>query len=342
MTEYNRRDFMDKLTKTGVAASAIGTLGTTGTARAATSSPTKEWSANTVATTDKCGNWDLRVGHGIDVGFYGAYWISSRNAWEYNFRQNTCAGSDQACDGSKTNLIEQQETYVTQGTAPAIGDFHGPDYVGVYPELSYNPYDYTDLAWDLAEIAVSKASDVVNYLLTVNEVLNDMHNDTGAVSADYPVHHDWDYYSQSSYQYGDVTHYKWWTVDAVPNDESWFDIYSKVYALLDTNTSINMTFKCAGGNDPTEGKIGNLSTSGTKSQTPPSTEYSPRMDAPLSEWNIEKIRPRNISNRASELGLPPHAVEHFENTGEPMYYAHTPPVMLEAVETTGEHKELTK
>lgn len=110
--EQERRDVIKGIGATGIGALSSGvtisTLGADSTS-ASTDGPELEWSDHTHAETDPCGSWDIRVGLGLDVGFYGATWIDSRNAWEYNFREDSCSGSEYACDGSDLNAIERQE-----------------------------------------------------------------------------------------------------------------------------------------------------------------------------------------------------------------------------------------
>ncbi|MFC7047330.1 hypothetical protein ACFQH6_19645 [Halobacteriaceae archaeon GCM10025711] len=330
-----RRSVLKKISAAGIGAAATGlplNLEAIDNASAVSSSPKKEWSDNTYSTTDACGSWDLKVGLGMDVGFFGATWIPSRDAWEYNFREDSCSASEHACDGSDTNIIERQEMYVTQGSAPDVAGHNGPEYTGVYPEIEYDPYSYDDLALDLAEVAVAEVSAVANFVFTAAEIVGNMHADDGNTWRSKPVHHDWDYKSENGYQYGDVSHYKWWTVDAEPGSESWIDLYSNVYGLLDTNCSLNMTFKCAGGDPPTEG-TGNIQSIGQPSYS--TSEQNPPMDASLDEWNIERIPPENIESRGKELNIPPHTIDELMGSGKPAFFAHTPPVKAEIKKNVG-------
>lgn len=294
-------------------------------ARGASDSPKEEWTKNT-KVEDK-DNMNIGVYLATDVGWHGATWISSRSAWEHNFREDTTISSRDTSDGSDLCAIQKHEMWVNQGTTPAIGDYSGDKYTGVYPNQTYDDYDHTDLAIDLAETAIQSLSTWVEFAYTVEDIVGKMHADEGAVYADYPVHHVWDYYSDDAYVYCDVSHYKWWTADVGSGDTARFDIKSKVYGTNNHDCSVIFNFKISGDNVPTEGNVDTLSTS-----TDGSTSSTGSNDG----WEIEKIPEAKIRERAEELPIPDSTVKELERAGEPAYFAHKAPVELVdvTVETT--------
>lgn len=223
--------------------------------------------------------------------------------------------------------LNDKRWFVSQGNSSNVAGHNGPEYTGAHPKFVNDPYNYSDLALDLAEVAVAEVSQVVNFVFTASEIVGNLHYDEGESTNNYPVHHDWDYYSRNSYQYGDVSHYKWWSADADPGEETMIDIFSRVYGLFDTNCELSFTFEFSGGDPPDEVEIPNPI--GEPSYT--TDDLAPAMDASLEEWHIEKIPRGNIEQRASDLKIPDSTVRELKESGEPAYFAHTPPIELKEV-----------
>lgn len=288
--------------------------------------PASEWSKN--AKSEDNANADIGVYLGSTVGWYGADWDSTYGVWRHKFRLNSTISSRYASDGSDLNAIRQQEMSVTLGTCNGMADIKGPEYTGVYPKLTDNPedYDHYELAYEIAKEAIASLSQYAAFAFKAADIASKYVVETGDESGNHIISHYWDHYGNTGGVYGDVSHYKWFE-PFTSGEADYFDVYSDAYGTFDNNCGVNFTFKIDGSYSPTEGKVGNLSTSDTTTTSAGTSLFETEQG-----WIVEKIPQAKIPERAPELGLTPERVSELRARNEPAYFAHRANIEVEASE----------
>jgi hypothetical protein len=283
--------------------------------RVAANSTPEEHHPDTTKAENNAGS-DIGVYLGVDVGEFGAQWDGTRGVWEYHFKISS-TGCSEYTDGGDLNAIRAQRLMVDQGSTNAVWKSSSPEYLGVHPKIHTDDYDYTDVAWDLAEVAVSELSTLADFALTVTDIMDKMHNDTGDENGGYEIDHHWDYNGV----YGDVTNFMWWIVEVNQGERGYFEVKSKLDGTYDNNCELTMAFNI-GEDGPSPVESANNGGFGHPEKF---TEEQ------MERYGVEIIPREKIKQRAKDLNLPQKSVAQMQSSNGPAYFAHNPPCELVSV-----------
>lgn len=321
-----RRKVLKTFSSTAIGLTATNTVPNLGGVDVATADSTPEEHYPATDKAENNANANIGVYLGIDVGEFGAQWDDTRNIWEYHFRIDS-AGCSEYTDGGDLNAIRAQRLMVNQGSTHAVWKSPSNPYLGVHPKFVQDDYDYTDVAWDLAEVALAQVSKMAEFALTVNDMMNKMHNDAGDESGNYEIDHLWDY-NEEGWVYGDVTNFMWWIVELKSGESGYFDVTSRLEGTYDNDCEITMGFNIGEDGPTPESSTADTNDQSTDGFDAPETFTKEQME----KYGVEVIPHREIDKRAKELNLPPESVARMKASSGPAYFAHNPPCELAKVE----------
>ncbi len=271
----------------------------------AVDNPQQSWSQTYVAPGSQLLNYK-----GIEefsIGYYGATWQPSRNAWETNWRIVGLGESRDGVSGNPVGDISQSNFAVqARSGTQTIWTTTDPTYVGAWPE-SGNGASYYNFAYSLISLAVGTINPIAGFAMGAGDLVNQMVSmySSGQTSSQY-ISRTWTFFPYKS----DAAHWFWWIHDFAPNQQAQFSV----------SDSIN-------GPGFLQSYIGGTFTVNTPS-APGRMSESDKL-----KYGLEIIPVDNLTSRAAELGIAPETVKELQKTGEPVYYLHKVPITMVKIES---------
>jgi hypothetical protein len=268
----------------------------------------------------------FRSAIGYSLGWFGAEY-GDTYGWMHNFRSESKAVTRKVTDtGSqlKTYNVDSHETGVSVTGTSQFAATDQEAYYGVTPATGSGSGSnkYANLAYVLAERAVTELSVVADALLAANDIVDALVDEDGETPSSNYDHLD-------SFSYGNTPeqsdHYRYYLTFVEPGDiATWYSDSKMVCGVDGASPNVSVFLEIDGGNDPTEdGRISpyNLSTSDSDKQNLRRTDQDTLMYE-QNGWTIERIPVEKIPSRGRRLGFSETRIEDRLDRNEPVYFAH--------------------
>ncbi|KPN30512.1 hypothetical protein SY89_01247 [Halolamina pelagica] len=227
------------------------------------------------------------------VGCIGAEFDSDYNVWRYKFKQNTVARSEKYPSGDSLNALSTQRSSVNQGTCDNLAEYTDNCYMGARPRQPDDgdpSFDYSDVAYEVANAAISEISTKVGYAITATElVASYMEATSGTDKPDYEIDREWTYGTSVFEEFSNYYFFEAWSSDG---ERNYFDVVTRVNSYYNNTPEAILSLELYNGYSPKIPSRDSTTSSGSYSTTKKSFSSE---DESGHDWEIEKIPPEKSS-----------------------------------------------